>query len=240
MLTAAAGLRDRVDGLDLGADDYLTKPFAFAELVARVGCAGPAGTARPAAGARAGRDQARPAAVPGLAGRRAARPVAQGVRGPGGADARRGPGRHRRGTAGKSMGRERRPVHERGPGGGDDAAPQAGRPAGDRDGAWRRRTGSAADPAVPTRTARGQARLLAARSAAALAARPDRGGRRGGWSRSRRCSWPASATVDTCCSRPPTTLRRHQLPALPSPPGCCAYSVPATLASLIRRGRCSR
>jgi DNA-binding response OmpR family regulator len=37
MLTAAAGLRDRVDGLDLGADDYLTKPFAFAELVARVG-----------------------------------------------------------------------------------------------------------------------------------------------------------------------------------------------------------
>ena len=37
MLTAAAGIRDRVDGLDLGADDYLTKPFAFAELIARVG-----------------------------------------------------------------------------------------------------------------------------------------------------------------------------------------------------------
>src|SRR4051794_8797151 len=36
MLTAAAGIRDRVDGLTLGADDYLTKPFAFAELVARV------------------------------------------------------------------------------------------------------------------------------------------------------------------------------------------------------------
>ena len=36
MLTAAAGIRDRVDGLDLGADDYLIKPFAFAELVARV------------------------------------------------------------------------------------------------------------------------------------------------------------------------------------------------------------
>jgi DNA-binding response OmpR family regulator len=36
MLTAAAGIRDRVDGLSLGADDYLTKPFAFAELVARV------------------------------------------------------------------------------------------------------------------------------------------------------------------------------------------------------------
>lgn len=36
LLTAAAGIRDRVDGLSLGADDYLTKPFAFAELVARV------------------------------------------------------------------------------------------------------------------------------------------------------------------------------------------------------------
>jgi DNA-binding response OmpR family regulator len=36
MLTAAAAVADRVDGLGLGADDYLTKPFAFAELVARV------------------------------------------------------------------------------------------------------------------------------------------------------------------------------------------------------------
>jgi DNA-binding response OmpR family regulator len=36
MLTAATGIRDRVTGLGLGADDYLTKPFAFAELSARV------------------------------------------------------------------------------------------------------------------------------------------------------------------------------------------------------------
>lgn len=36
ILTAASGIRDRVDGLGLGADDYLTKPFAFAELAARV------------------------------------------------------------------------------------------------------------------------------------------------------------------------------------------------------------
>ena len=36
LLTAAAAVDDRVDGLELGADDYLGKPFAFAELVARV------------------------------------------------------------------------------------------------------------------------------------------------------------------------------------------------------------
>jgi DNA-binding response OmpR family regulator len=36
MLTAAGTLEDRVEGLSLGADDYLPKPFAFAELVARV------------------------------------------------------------------------------------------------------------------------------------------------------------------------------------------------------------
>ena len=36
MLTAADAIEDRVDGLGLGADDYLPKPFAFAELVARV------------------------------------------------------------------------------------------------------------------------------------------------------------------------------------------------------------
>ena len=36
MLTAAADISDRVAGLSLGADDYLGKPFAFAELVARV------------------------------------------------------------------------------------------------------------------------------------------------------------------------------------------------------------
>ncbi|GGT91506.1 response regulator transcription factor [Actinomadura citrea] len=36
MLTAAAEVTDRVDGLGLGADDYLTKPFAFPELAARV------------------------------------------------------------------------------------------------------------------------------------------------------------------------------------------------------------
>lgn len=36
MLTAAGDLSERVTGLNLGADDYMSKPFAFAELVARV------------------------------------------------------------------------------------------------------------------------------------------------------------------------------------------------------------
>jgi DNA-binding response OmpR family regulator len=36
MLTAASTVKERVDGLGLGADDYLSKPFDFAELVARV------------------------------------------------------------------------------------------------------------------------------------------------------------------------------------------------------------
>jgi DNA-binding response OmpR family regulator len=36
MLTAAGSIEDRVDGLGIGADDYMPKPFAFAELVARI------------------------------------------------------------------------------------------------------------------------------------------------------------------------------------------------------------
>jgi DNA-binding response OmpR family regulator len=47
MLTAATAIQERVAGLGLGADDYLTKPFAFAELVARVQALGR--RARPAA-----------------------------------------------------------------------------------------------------------------------------------------------------------------------------------------------
>jgi DNA-binding response OmpR family regulator len=45
VLTARDSLQDRVTGLDSGADDYLVKPFAFAELVARIRALGRRGTA---------------------------------------------------------------------------------------------------------------------------------------------------------------------------------------------------
>jgi DNA-binding response OmpR family regulator len=48
MLTAAADVDDRVDGLELGADDYLGKPFAFHELIARLRALGRRGAGSPA------------------------------------------------------------------------------------------------------------------------------------------------------------------------------------------------
>jgi DNA-binding response OmpR family regulator len=47
MLTAAGGVDDRVGGLELGADDYLGKPFAFHELIARVRALGRRGASAP-------------------------------------------------------------------------------------------------------------------------------------------------------------------------------------------------
>ena len=55
MLTASADVDDRVEGLTLGADDYLAKPFAFTELVARIrALARRAATAQPAVIERGG------------------------------------------------------------------------------------------------------------------------------------------------------------------------------------------
>lgn len=38
LITALGELQDKIDGLDMGADDYLVKPFAFEELMARIRC----------------------------------------------------------------------------------------------------------------------------------------------------------------------------------------------------------
>jgi DNA-binding response OmpR family regulator len=48
MLTAATDVEDRIDGLELGADDYLGKPFAFGELIARIRALGRRGPGSPA------------------------------------------------------------------------------------------------------------------------------------------------------------------------------------------------
>ncbi len=47
LLTAREAIEDRVTGLDTGADDYLTKPFAFAELLARLRALLRRGSAQP-------------------------------------------------------------------------------------------------------------------------------------------------------------------------------------------------
>jgi DNA-binding response OmpR family regulator len=60
MLTAAGGLEDRVAGLELGRDDYLGKPFAFSELVARVRALGRRATPAHPRAAGPGRSRARP------------------------------------------------------------------------------------------------------------------------------------------------------------------------------------
>ena len=60
MLTARCDVRDRIDGLDAGADDYLAKPFDLDELLARLRALDRRGDVRRGGGRRGGRPRGRP------------------------------------------------------------------------------------------------------------------------------------------------------------------------------------
>ena len=107
MLTAASSVKDRVEGLGLGADDYLPKPFDFAEMVARVQALGRRpGAAQPD---RPGLRRPDPGPRQTARGPRRATPGAQpeGVRRPGMPARRRGKAGLGRGTARTGVGRRR-------------------------------------------------------------------------------------------------------------------------------------
>src|SRR5262249_52608951 len=109
MLTARDSLADRVNGLSTGADDYLTKPFAFAELLAPI----PARVSAAARPARGAGPPAHPptAAVPARG--RGHRAPHEGVRHPQGAEAQRRPDREPappgRGRVGRGVRGDRQP-----------------------------------------------------------------------------------------------------------------------------------
>src|SRR5437868_1262958 len=65
ILTARDAVEDRIAGLDVGADDYLTKPFSFAELLARLRAIVRRGELERPSIVRSARARSRPCAVPG-------------------------------------------------------------------------------------------------------------------------------------------------------------------------------
>src|SRR5215210_1673013 len=67
MLTARDAVEDRIAGLDVGADDYVTKPFSFAELLARLRAIVRRGPRRATDDARGRRPPPRPGDAAGLA-----------------------------------------------------------------------------------------------------------------------------------------------------------------------------
>ena len=80
VLTARGEVRDRISGLDAGAVDYLVKPFALAELVARVRAQLRSSRRAPATHLTQRRHRGRPALARGAPRRRARAPVGHRVR----------------------------------------------------------------------------------------------------------------------------------------------------------------
>ena len=202
MLTAAGSVKERVDGLGLGADDYLPKPFDFAELVARVRalarrCGAP--LAPTLEGGDVTLDPSRRVAF-----RRRPTPRAQpqGVRPARMPALSRRPGRLYRGVAPAGVGRARRSLHHHGQDHDPSPTRQARRPADhpDRSGGWisdRRTVMQVRDAAQrPLHTARGVGATSARRR------RPQRCDRRLRVARSRpRCREVPELPCGPCGAR---------------------------------------
>ena len=110
MLTAASTVKDRVEGLGLGADDYLAKPFEFAELVARIRAVARR-PATPPAELAYGDLRLDPLDATRVSRRAASRAHPQGTGGTGVPARRRGEARLFRRAARTGVGRGRRPLH---------------------------------------------------------------------------------------------------------------------------------
>ncbi len=112
MLSGAASPEERVDGLGLGADDYLVKPFHFPELVMRVRALARSPATSQAEGPSRRWGRARLLVPPRPAPGPPARAFGEGAGRTGGAHGRLARLPERRAALGEGLGRERRPFHK--------------------------------------------------------------------------------------------------------------------------------
>ena len=165
MLTSRDAVEDVVRGLDAGADDYLSKPFQFDELLARIRALHRRGGAERLDVLRYGPHHARPAPARRHRRRRPPRPHAEGVPAPRVLPAAPGGGRPPDHAPGEGMGHALRPGEQRGGRARGQSPPQAepgGRGAAPRDGA---RRGLQPAPGRRTRRSRRAADRRARRAA---------------------------------------------------------------------------